>query len=978
MTILECIRSLAIENQESRERSIDLVPGTCKWIESHPIFRTWEGSRTGTLWIRGQPGSGKSSLMKYLTDALDCETPNTASPVVASFFFHGTGLEVQRSLFGFYSALLNQLLQEIPQFCHEIFEKFTKGRSTLGDKFKWEMQELRDFLSSIIFKATSTGFPIIILADALDEAGQSNAMELMQFFRAIENTAKKTTGGIHCSLRICFSCRSYPIIVGQEHEFIIEVDLHNAEDLSVFVRHKLKPDQSVGIQDNILTKVQDDIIRKTGRTFQWANLMIKEVGKMFTEMDTMLEIQEQISRTPSDLYQFYRQLISPKILGDNGATKQNMREQALTLELFQWLCFSKEPPTLATIQHALLLGPEEPHIAKISEHRDFQSLKAVAVKITKLSKGLVEIRGQISNPKNSEEIVQFIHQSVYEFLMETGLADLTGSEIAGLEPTSRAMKVTGLGHFQISRACIQAMDLEDTRIFNERHRPLMIEHPEGWALNSSPKSVSKLPSCCYSFGLTADLVDQWSSPTVLTTAEISAWISQTPSGRKRGSVRFQSSMSQHSKQMIPVAFYGSKYLCYHLEAVENCGWDQSDIPDFFNGTSLMDTWRDTARLGWRMMAPSSLIEGSPITHVLAECGITSALRFFLRHDPRSCSTEDAEGQSPLHCAIKYGKNGVIELLMQEALERGCIDIDISDGRGETPLHYAIKHGREKAAQMLIREALNHGTVTINRPETFHGRTPLHHAIEYDRRKVVQTLIQAALDRRVVDVDCPDHQGRTPIFYAARYERVDGMRHLLSTGMVHVDRQDWAGGTPLAAVALSGCTENASLLLEYGASVDSKDKKGRTPLFLAVRWSNLEMTRFLVEKAHAEVDLLDNAGRGVLSYAAEGGNAPKTEYIFAIVPKQSKIEDKVGKLPITYAFERQRRGAAFNFLKRHTGQHEESPLIIIALYGQCDVVEYILEHEGPFSLEMLKRVLQVAQRLKRGIREKIEKKIAQQN
>ncbi len=39
---------------------------TCSWITRHDSYSTWLSEAHGLLWIKGKPGSGKSTLMEYL------------------------------------------------------------------------------------------------------------------------------------------------------------------------------------------------------------------------------------------------------------------------------------------------------------------------------------------------------------------------------------------------------------------------------------------------------------------------------------------------------------------------------------------------------------------------------------------------------------------------------------------------------------------------------------------------------------------------------------------------------------------------------------------------------------------------------------------------------------------------------------------------------------------------------------------------
>lgn len=75
--------------------------GTCHWIfESRSNFISWLNSGDGLYWLNGKPGSGKSTLMKYVTRELfkNAESKeavtrwaNSSKLLVASFFFWTLG-----------------------------------------------------------------------------------------------------------------------------------------------------------------------------------------------------------------------------------------------------------------------------------------------------------------------------------------------------------------------------------------------------------------------------------------------------------------------------------------------------------------------------------------------------------------------------------------------------------------------------------------------------------------------------------------------------------------------------------------------------------------------------------------------------------------------------------------------------------------------------------------------------------------------
>src|SRR5436190_211859 len=84
---------------------------TCNWILRHPNYSAWLHQH-GLLWIKGNPGTGKSAFMKFALRKFK-ERGSGEGPIVAAFFFHGSGSLLQRSPVGLFRSLLHQLLTQI-------------------------------------------------------------------------------------------------------------------------------------------------------------------------------------------------------------------------------------------------------------------------------------------------------------------------------------------------------------------------------------------------------------------------------------------------------------------------------------------------------------------------------------------------------------------------------------------------------------------------------------------------------------------------------------------------------------------------------------------------------------------------------------------------------------------------------------------------------------------------------------------------
>jgi hypothetical protein len=82
-------------------------------------FKTWLASQNGIYWISGKPGSGKSSLMKYishhnLTESMLDQWAGNQRFAVGSYYCWNAGSEMQKSQEGLLRSLLYDVLRKCP------------------------------------------------------------------------------------------------------------------------------------------------------------------------------------------------------------------------------------------------------------------------------------------------------------------------------------------------------------------------------------------------------------------------------------------------------------------------------------------------------------------------------------------------------------------------------------------------------------------------------------------------------------------------------------------------------------------------------------------------------------------------------------------------------------------------------------------------------------------------------------------------
>src|SRR5258707_175165 len=114
-----CLASLNMSQPRTRINEVEKSFGnTYQWIFSDQVtFVKWlcEQGRESIYWIQGKPGSGKSTLMKFVlrhqTTSILLQKCHGSRWIQAGFFFHDRGMELQKSINGLLSEMLYQILR---------------------------------------------------------------------------------------------------------------------------------------------------------------------------------------------------------------------------------------------------------------------------------------------------------------------------------------------------------------------------------------------------------------------------------------------------------------------------------------------------------------------------------------------------------------------------------------------------------------------------------------------------------------------------------------------------------------------------------------------------------------------------------------------------------------------------------------------------------------------------------------------------
>ncbi|KAK2036858.1 hypothetical protein LZ31DRAFT_571148 [Colletotrichum somersetense] len=347
----------------------------------------------GFLWIRGKPGAGKSTIMKfiYLRTKKTRKTPG----VIASFFFHARGEKLQKSVAGMYRSLILQLLEGYPDLQTVLDDPDIVPRSQSGCP---SLNILKDIFATSVSRLGPRPFTCFV--DALDECDEQQVRAMVQ---DLEELADESAENGH-HFRICFSSRHYPYI-NIRHGIHLTLDGQpgHVNDLTNYVASRLH------IKDpKLIDELQGQILEKAAGVFLWVILVVdilnKENGR------GRLALKKRLKDIPDQLSELFKDILRR----DN----ENM-DQLLLCVL--WVLLAKRPLRPKEFYHALWSGLSPQGLAddELPEVDSLDSGDTVTSCVISYSKGLAEIT------KSNHPTVQFIHESVRDFLVkDKGLQEL--------------------------------------------------------------------------------------------------------------------------------------------------------------------------------------------------------------------------------------------------------------------------------------------------------------------------------------------------------------------------------------------------------------------------------------------------------------------------------------------------------------------------------------------------------------------------
>ncbi|KLO90517.1 small s protein [Fusarium fujikuroi] len=391
-------------------------------------FVDWIEHGSGISHISGKPGSGKSTLMKYL-----CQQGETKqyldicaadkSLVFGKFFFWNPGTTLQKSLRVTFDS------------SDDIMLAFTDliGRDEVYRNHK-----------------------LVFFIDGLDEFHGHHASLIKELLR--------WTLATPTDVKMCVSSREWPIFEEAFKSFP-NFRLHELarSDVSRIVRDRLKNNdtyQKLAAADK-LARFESNLVDRSDGVFLWLKLILQNIEDGLLSGDRLSQLQNKVKTLPTELNDLFQHLL-------NSVHPCDRKEAYLILSVAL-----ECPPAWPIFRISFLEEYIENHdfalsqrFEQLKEDQIVDRLERARKKIYGKCKGLLEIQ-LVTYPKYSlpvdqtlRESVQFTHRSIIEFLESDQTKREFAIELKGLDILD-ALCHTFLAHIQAATM--------DEHYYRDRH-----------------------------------------------------------------------------------------------------------------------------------------------------------------------------------------------------------------------------------------------------------------------------------------------------------------------------------------------------------------------------------------------------------------------------------------------------------------------------------------------------------------------------
>jgi WD40 repeat protein len=315
----QCFKDLGITDPTYDKKRIESTKGglleqSYCWVLDNPDFQQWrDEEERQLLWIRGDPGKGKTMLLCGIANEL--RNTSSSSDLISHFFCQATDQRINNAnavLWG----LMYMLVDQQPALMHHIRSKYdASGKALFLGQNSWIA--LSEIFSDMLKDPALTRAYLLI--DALDECTSDRD-------RLLDLVVKNLSTASH--VKWILSSRNWPEIERQlaESQSLEKISLSlevNTDLVScavdAYIEHEISHLRLIKDHPTLKDQMQQQMRQKANGTFLWVALVVKDLrDRQDAEYEDPLYILNVLMEMPDDLTSLYSLMVDHivKLKGD--------------------------------------------------------------------------------------------------------------------------------------------------------------------------------------------------------------------------------------------------------------------------------------------------------------------------------------------------------------------------------------------------------------------------------------------------------------------------------------------------------------------------------------------------------------------------------------------------------------------------------------------------------------------------------------
>ncbi|KAG6372884.1 ankyrin repeat-containing domain protein [Boletus reticuloceps] len=268
---------------------------TCKWLFDTTQYKMWRDGESGSFWLRGKPGAGKSVLVSFVIDSLKND-PGRCKGEILTFFYCDFRNERSTNSAEVMRSILSQLLRHL------------RGHSVnleivLGDLIKakeWGGGTLGNAkeLAGITSRAASLlGQKPLVIVDALDEC--KDVRKLIQALMMIRDHVRLFVSSrpLHTIVDV-LSDLPFVSMEDMADELSADIELHVTRELDA--RQRLRD-----LDPGFKMRIRSVLCEKADGMFRWVQCSIDTLDRCVTRK----EVRNALDSLPKGLDETYERIL---------------------------------------------------------------------------------------------------------------------------------------------------------------------------------------------------------------------------------------------------------------------------------------------------------------------------------------------------------------------------------------------------------------------------------------------------------------------------------------------------------------------------------------------------------------------------------------------------------------------------------------------------------------------------------------------